>query len=151
MRGYLPTSWFSNDFASAHLRGIHPLIIFKMADVQGVILSHTHWLGPRHQHFDDESWCGSGYSSRPSVCLYSVLVASSESVNLQIKCSLPSKGLGRALGTFLCGCITQGRVRYEQVYPRHKVYFNVLFQIAKYIKLHKPQIYNDIKSLLPNK
>jgi hypothetical protein len=31
--------------ASARLRGIHPLIIFKMADVQG----------PWRQHFDDES------------------------------------------------------------------------------------------------
>jgi hypothetical protein len=88
-----PTSWFflwfSNDFGvtvirhqnadamvpvSACLRGIHPpLIIFKMADVRGgECLSNVHWLGPWRQHFDDESWCGSGYSSRHSVCLYSV-------------------------------------------------------------------------------
>jgi hypothetical protein len=39
-----------------------PLIIFKMSNVQGgICLSGAHWLGP-----------GSGYSSRPSVCLCSV-------------------------------------------------------------------------------
>jgi hypothetical protein len=56
--------------ASALLRGIHPLILFKMADVQGgECPSNVHWLGPWRQHFDDESWRGSGYSSRPSVYL----------------------------------------------------------------------------------
>jgi hypothetical protein len=37
----------------------------------GKCLSSVHWLGPWHQYFDEESWCGSGYSSRP-VCLDSV-------------------------------------------------------------------------------
>jgi hypothetical protein len=40
-----------------------------MADVQGGCLSNAYWLGPWRPHFDDESWRGSGYSSRPSVCL----------------------------------------------------------------------------------
>ena len=60
--------------ASALMRDIHPLIIFKMADVQGDA-SHKHWLGHWRQHFDDESWRGSGYAflARNSVCLYSVI------------------------------------------------------------------------------
>ena len=49
--------------ASACLRGIHPLILFRMANVQGECLLNMHWLGPWRQHFDDESWRGSGYSS----------------------------------------------------------------------------------------
>jgi hypothetical protein len=44
---------------SALIRGIHPLIIFKMADVQGEM---PHRLGPWRQHFDDELWRGSGYA-----------------------------------------------------------------------------------------
>ena len=38
--------------ASARLRGIHPLIIFKMADVQGECFSNAHWLVPWRQHFN---------------------------------------------------------------------------------------------------
>ena len=51
--------------ARALMRGIHPLIIFKMADVQGGNASHT-CTRPWHQHLDDKSW------SQLSVCLYSV-------------------------------------------------------------------------------
>jgi hypothetical protein len=56
--------------ASARLRGIHPLLLFKMADIQGGNASQTR-SGLWRKHFDDESWRGSSYSSRPSVCLIS--------------------------------------------------------------------------------
>ena len=39
--------------ASALMKGIHPLLIFKMVDVQGECPSQAHWLGPWRQHFDD--------------------------------------------------------------------------------------------------
>jgi hypothetical protein len=56
--------------ASARLRGIHPPDnIQKGGRPGGECLSNAHWLGPWRQHFDDESWRGSGYSSRPSVYL----------------------------------------------------------------------------------
>ena len=56
--------------ASARLRGIHPPDnIQNGGRPGGECLSNAHWLGPWRQHFDDESWRGSGYSSRPSVYL----------------------------------------------------------------------------------
>ena len=56
--------------ASVRLRGIHPPdIIQNGGHPGGECLSNAHCLGPWRQHFDDESWRGSGYSSRPSVCL----------------------------------------------------------------------------------
>jgi hypothetical protein len=53
--------------ASARLRGIHPPDIIQNGERPGGNASQT--LGPWRQHFDDQSWRGSGYSSRPSVCL----------------------------------------------------------------------------------
>jgi hypothetical protein len=49
--------------ASALMSGIHPLTMFKMADVQGVMplisaLART----MARQHFDDESWRRNGYA-----------------------------------------------------------------------------------------
>jgi hypothetical protein len=56
--------------ASARLRGIHPPDNIQNGGRPGrECLSNAHWLGPWRQYFDDESWRGSGYSSRPSVCL----------------------------------------------------------------------------------
>jgi hypothetical protein len=69
--------------ASARLRGIHnPDNIQNGGHPGGECLSNMHWLGPRRQHFDDESWRGSGYSSQPSdFCVpYSVPTRSYRSV-----------------------------------------------------------------------
>jgi hypothetical protein len=54
---------------SARLRGIHPLILFKMADIQGGKPLKRALARTMASAFDDESWRGSGYSSQPSVCL----------------------------------------------------------------------------------
>ena len=57
--------------ASEHLRGIHPDIIQNGGHSGGMPFKHAlaRTIGPWRQHFDDEWWRGSGYSSRPSVCL----------------------------------------------------------------------------------
>ena len=48
---------------STLMRRIHPLIIFKMADVHGGMpFISALAIGPWRQHFDDESWRGSGYA-----------------------------------------------------------------------------------------
>jgi hypothetical protein len=45
------------------MRGIHtPDNIQNGGHPGGECLSYTHWLGPWCQHFDDESWRGSGYA-----------------------------------------------------------------------------------------
>jgi hypothetical protein len=41
-------------------RIIRHMIIFKKERPGGECLSYAHW--PWRQHFDDESWCGSGYA-----------------------------------------------------------------------------------------
>jgi hypothetical protein len=60
-----------------HLYSFQVASSLKMALVQGgnaSFLFNRAWLGPWRKYFDDESWRGSDYSSRASVCLYSVPV-----------------------------------------------------------------------------
>jgi hypothetical protein len=55
--------------ASARLRGIHPPDnIQNGGRPGGEYLSNAHWLGPWRQHFDDESWRGSGYTRVDLLC-----------------------------------------------------------------------------------
>ena len=57
--------------ASACLRGIHPPDIIQNGKRPGgECLLNVHWLGPWRQHFDDESWRGSGYLSRLLCALF---------------------------------------------------------------------------------
>jgi hypothetical protein len=53
-----------------------------MADVQGDASDKRIWLGPWRQHFDDESWRGSGYAflAESTFCV-SLFCASINAVN----------------------------------------------------------------------
>jgi hypothetical protein len=64
----------------------------------GEFLSNAHWLGPWRQHFDDESWRDSGYSSRPSVCLilccgFGVTVIRHENADAMVLASALMRGI----------------------------------------------------------
>ena len=76
--------------ASARLRGIHPPDNIQNDERPGgECLLNAHWLGPWRQHFDDESWRGSGYSIRPSVYLILWLRAPHSPSTPEFFCTTP--------------------------------------------------------------
>ena len=129
---------FSNDFgvtvihhqnadamvlASALMRSIHPLIIFKKGGRPGgmpLLIKRTgsYWLGPWRQHFDDKSWRGSGYAflAESTFCMSlfcdTIVILAYMKITADAIISLHSLSSWRNF--FTCGCvysITYARIR----------------------------------------